>query len=182
VRRLFTAACLLSASVLVAACGVHHANEANADNNGTYVTAGPMTYQLQVSRELNKYGQEDSGYLAGLPQRQANLGTQQEWYGVFMWAKNTTKQPQKTTALFDITDTQGHVYHPIFFNNPYVWTSQTLKPGAVEPNPNTTAGFGPTQGGLLLFKVNANVYSNRPLMLEIRGDTGKVWGTIALDL
>ncbi len=181
-RRLLTAASLLSASVLVGACGSHHPNLANADNNGTYVTAGPMTYQLQVSRELNQYGMEDSGYLAGLPKSDAKLGAQQEWFGVFMWAKNTTKEPQKTTTLFDIVDTQGNVYHPIFFNNPYVWTSQMLKPGAIEPNPNTTAGFGPTAGGLLLFKVNTDVYSNRPLTLEIRGDTGKVWGTISLDL
>jgi hypothetical protein len=182
VRRLLTAACLLSASVLAAACGVHHDNLADATNNGTYVLAGPMTYQLQVSRELNRYGKEDSGYLAGLPKRLATLTPQQEWFGVFMWAKNTTNQPQNTTALFDIVDTQGNVYHPIFFNNPYVWTSQSLKPGAVEPDPNTTAGFGPTQGGLLLFKVNTDVYSNRPLTLEIRGNTGKVWGTISLDL
>jgi hypothetical protein len=182
VRRLLTAAFLLSASVLVGACGVHQNNVADANNNGKYVKAGPMTYQLQVSRELNQYGTEDSGYLAGLPKSDAKLSPQQLWFGVFMWAKNTTEEPQKTTALFDIVDTQGNVYHPILFNNPYVWTSQMLKPGAIEPNPNTTAGFGPTAGGLLLFKVNTDVYSNRPLTLEIRGDTGKVWGTISLDL
>jgi hypothetical protein len=182
VRRLLTAACLLSASVLATACGAHHDNVANANNNGTYVLAGPMIYQLQVSRELNRYALEDSGYLAGLPKSQAALNPQQLWYGVFIWAQNPTKQPEQTTALFDIVDTQGNVYHPIFYNNPYVWTSQTLKAGAIEPNPNTTAGFGPTAGGLLLFKVNTDVYSNRPLTLEIRGNTGKVWGTISLDL
>ena len=181
-RRLLTAACLLSASVLAAGCGTHHPSTADANNNGTYVTAGPMTYQLQVSRELNPYGSEDSGYLAGLPKRVASLSPDQEWYGVFLWAKNTTNQPQLTTAAFDIMDTQGNVYHPIVFNNPYVWTSQMLQPGAIEPNPNTTAGFGPTQGGLLLFKVNTSVYSNRPLTLQIRGNTGKVWATVALDL
>jgi hypothetical protein len=141
-----------------------------------------MTYQLQVSRQLNPYGLEDSGYLRGLPKNEATLKPDQLWYGVFMWAKNTTNDPQQTTALFDVVDTQGNVYHPIFFNNPYVWTSQMLKPGAIEPNPNTTAGFGPTQGGLLLFKVSTDVYSNRPLTLEIRGNTGKVWATISLDL
>jgi hypothetical protein len=85
-----------------------------------------------------------------------------------------------------MVDTQGNVYHPIFYNNPYVWTSQMLPPGATEPAPDTTAGFGPTQGGLLLFKVRGSginsVYDNRPLMLEIRGNSGKVWATISLDL
>jgi hypothetical protein len=67
-----------------------------------------------------------------------------------------------------------------------VWKSETLPPGAVEPAPNTTAGYGPTQGGMLLFKVyssgDKSVYSNRPLTLRIYGNTGKVWATVSLDL
>jgi hypothetical protein len=182
VRRVLTAAILLSASALASGCGVHHSDTADANNIGAYVEAGPVTYQLQVSRQLNQYSSEDSGYLAGLPRRDAKLAPSQFWYGIFVWAKNRTNEPQKTTAAFDVVDTQGNVYHPIFFSNPYVWTSQTLRPGAVEPNPDTTAGYGPTQGRLLLFKVNTSVYSNRPLTLEIRGNTGKVWATISLDL
>jgi hypothetical protein len=182
VRRVLTAAILVSASALPAACGVHHPDTADSNNIGAYVEAGPVTYQLQVSRQLNQYSSEDSGYLAGLPKPDARLAPDQFWYGVFVWAKNRTNQPQQTTSDFDVVDTQGHVYHPIFFNNPYVWASQTLKPGAVQPIPNTTAGFGPTGGGLLLFKVNTSVYSNRPLTLEIRGNTGKVWATVSLDL
>jgi hypothetical protein len=167
-------------------CGVHHSNSVDANNIGTYAKAGPVTYQLEISRQLNPYSPEDSGYLVGLPKSEGTLTPDEEWYGVFMWAKNTTHRPQKTTALFDMVDTQGNVYHPIFYNNPYVWTSQMLPPGATEPAPDTTAGFGPTQGGLLLFKVRGSginsVYDNRPLMLEIRGNSGKVWATISLDL
>jgi hypothetical protein len=182
VRRVLTGLGLIAGTALIAACGSHHSNSADANNIGTYVKAGPVTYQLEVSRELNPYASEDSGYLTGLPKTDATLAPDQEWLGVFMWAKNTTKQDQKTTAAFDVVDTQGVVYRPVFFNNPYVWTSRTLQPGAIEPQPNTTAGYGPTQGGLLLFKVNTSIYSNRPLSLEIRGYTGKVWATISLDL
>ena len=32
-------------------------------NNGVYVDAGPVTYQLQISRELNQYAVEDRQYL-----------------------------------------------------------------------------------------------------------------------
>ena len=181
-RRVLTAAILLSASVLLGACGVHHASFADPNNNGTYVLGGPVHYQVQISRELNQFSSEDSGYLAGLPGKDAKLAPSQLWFAVFVWAKNTTNQPQKTTAAFDIMDTQGNIYHPISFNNPYVWGSKMLQPGAVEPNPNTTAGFGPTQGGLLLFKVNTSVYTNRPLTFQIRGNTGKVWAAVALDL
>ena len=185
-RRLLTGVLLATAGPLLAACGNHHSNVANANNNGTYVEAGPVTYQLQISRQLNPYSNEDSGYLAGLPKRDALLAPDQMFYGVSMWAKNTTKLPQKTTANFDVVDTEGNVYKPIIYSNPYLWTSQSLAPGAIEPQPDTTAGFGPTQGAWLIFKVyssgDKSVYSNRPLTLQIRGNTGRVWATISLDL
>jgi hypothetical protein len=184
--RFLTGVLIVVAAALMAACGSHHQNVADANNSGAYVKAGPVTYQLQVSRELNPYASEDSGYLAGLPKGDASLGADRELYGVFMWAKNTTDIPQQTTARFDIVDTQGNVYKPIFYKNPYVWKSETLAPGAIQPAPNTTAGYGPTQGAMLLFKVYSSgvksVYSNRPLTLRIYGNTGKVWATISLDL
>ena len=40
-----------------------------------------------------------------------------------------------------------------------------LEPSGVEPAPSTTASLGPTQGGLVLFKLPTSVYSNRPLTL-----------------
>lgn len=185
-RRLLTAAVVIISGSLAGACGSHHPNFADANNNGSYVQAGPVTYQLQISRELNQYLPEDSGYVAGVPKSEASLAPDQEWYGVFLWAKNQTDQPQVTTDHFDIIDTQGNVYRPIRAHNPYMWSSQTLAPGAVEPNPDTTAGFGPTGGAVLLFKIyasgNRSAYSNRPLTLEIRGSTGKVWAAISLDL
>jgi hypothetical protein len=185
VRKLLTAVLLVAATPLLAACGSHHQNLADANNSGGYVKAGPVTYQLEVSRELNPYASEDSGYLTGLPKRQATLAPDQEWYMVSLWAKNTTKVPQQTTSRFDVIDTQGNVYTPIYYNNPYVWKSETLAPGAIEPAPNTTAGYGPTQGAMLLFKVyssgDKSVYSNRPLTLRIYGNTGKVWATVSLD-
>ena len=42
--------------------------------------------------------------------------------------------------------------------------------------------FGPTQGALLLFKLDTSVYDNRPLTLEIRGPGRQLWGSISLDL
>lgn len=185
-NRLSTGVLIVGASALLGACSSHHQSVADANNSGAYVKAGPVTYQLEVSRQLNPYASEDSGYLSGLPKADTSLGADQEWYGVFLWAKNTTNQLQKTTARFDVIDTQGNIYKPIIYKNPYVWKSETLPPGAVEPAPNTTAGYGPTQGAMLLFKVyssgNKSVYSNRPLTLRIYGNTGKVWATISLDL
>ena len=177
-------ACSALLPLALAACGKTNV-PTSVENDGVYVTAGPVTYQLQVSRELNQYATEDSQYLKGLPTGQQALSANQEWYAVFLWAKNQTKQPEITTDNFDIVDTQGNKYYPMAVNpsvNLYAWKPQKLSPGAIEPGPDTTASFGPTQGGLLLFKINTSVYDNRPLMLEIRGPSQKVWGTISLDL
>lgn len=183
-RRTSILAALALAMPGLAACGKSN-HPPTGENDGVYVDAGPVTYQLQISRELNQYATEDSQYMRGLPAGAGSLGAGQEWYGVFLWAKNQTKQPQTTSDNFDIVDTQGTHYYPVAVNpslNPYVWTPQRLSPGGIEPGPDTTASFGPTQGGLLLFKLNTSVYDNRPLTLEIRGPSGRVWASISLDL
>jgi len=169
----------------VAACGREN-NPTTGENDGVYVTAGPTTYQLQISRALNPYATEDSQYLKGLPPTDLSLRPKQLWYGVFLWAKNQTKRTVPTANTFDIVDTEGNHYYPLPVNpsvNGYAWTTKALGPDTTQPGPDTQASFGPTQGGLLLFKLNDSVYDNRPLTLEIRGGPlHKVWSTIALDL
>ena len=56
----------MALAVGLAACG-QTSQPSSAENDGVYVDAGPITYQLQVSRQLNQYAAEDSQYLAGLP-------------------------------------------------------------------------------------------------------------------
>ncbi len=175
---------MLGVALGLAACG-KSGHPPTAENNGVYITAGPITYQLQISRELNQYATEDRQYITGLPAGTASISPTQLWYGVFLWAKNQTNQIHVTSNNFDIVDTEGNVYVPIAVNpslNPYAWTPQALTPGSTEPAPDTTASFGPTQGALLLFKLPTTVYDNRPLVLQIKGPAGKVWGRIALDL
>lgn len=181
---MITLACAAAVAVGLAGCGRSN-HPATGENDGVYVTAGPITYQLQVSRELNQYATEDKQYLVGLPARAGSLGTGQEWYMVSLWGKNQTDHPATTSSNFDIVDTQGRRYYPVPVDtsvNQYAWTARSLDPGAIEPGPDTTASFGPTQGGLLLFKMPTTIYDNRPLILEIRAPSGKVWGTISLDL
>ena len=172
----------------LAGCGNNPARRHAADpeNFGVYVYAGPITYQMQLSRELNGFSTEDSQYLEGLPKGTPAPTATEEWYAVFMWAWNQTKQPQYTAPLsaFDIVDTQGTTYHPYPINpaaNPYQWTSQLLPPKGTEPEPDTTAYFGPTQGQLLVFKISTTAYANRPLVLQIRGAQNQVEATVPLD-
>ena len=181
-RRVWILVCALALAVGLGACG-QVSDPSSSENDGVYVDAGPITYQLQISRQLNQYAVEDRQYLAGLPVGQGTLTPSQFWYGVFLWAKNQTDQNHPTADKFTLVDTNGDVYHPIPLNaelNGYAWTQQILSPSAIEPAPNTTASFGPTQGGLVLFKLPTSAYSNRPLTLHIFPPTGAP-ATISLD-
>jgi hypothetical protein len=184
-RRLWILACAIGLAIGLAACG-QTAQPTSLLNNGVYVTTGAMTYQLQVSRELNPFLTEDQQYVSGLPAGAATIGPNQLWYGVFLWAKNQSNRPNVTARSFDIVDSSDHRYYPIHLNaevNGYAWTSQRLKPSGTAPAADTTASFGPTQGGLLLFKLPTTVYSNRPLTLQIfPPGGGSKPGQISLDL
>ena len=183
-RPLWILVCALAVAVGLGACG-QVSQPTSVLNNGVYVTSGPITYQLQVSRELNPYLTEDSQYVTGLPTGSGVLGANQLWYGVFLWAKNQTKRSELTAHSFDIVDSSDHHYYPLSLNtqlNGYAWTPQSLPPSGQEPKLNTTASFGPTQGGLLLFKLPTTVYSNRPLTLEIFSPVGGEPADISLDL
>jgi hypothetical protein len=184
-RRLWTFVCALGVAVAIGACG-QVSDPPSTINNGVYVIAGSITYQLEVSRELNPYSIEDRQYLVGLPSGETPTGltANQLWYGVFLWAKNQTQKTSSTGSV-DIVDSSGNHYYPIQLNpqiNAYAWTKQVLEPGAIEPAPGSVASDGPTQGGLLLFKLPTSVYSNRPLTLNIYPGNGGKSAQIALDL
>jgi hypothetical protein len=186
VRRLWIVMCALALVVGLGACG-QTGQPTSTLNDGVYVDAGPITYQLQISRQLNPYGVEDREYLVGLPTgtTATGLGPDQLWYGVFLWAKNQTGQSHLTSDSFDVVDTEGNRYFPVSLNtsiNQYAWTSQLLEPGATQPTPSSTAYYGPTQGGLLLFKLPTTIYANRPLTLYIYPPGGGTPATITLDL
>jgi hypothetical protein len=187
-RRSLIALCGLLLVVGLAACGhaSPHQNFADANNDGDYVSAGYITYQLQISRELNQYSTEDAAYLKGLPaDLSPKLGPNELWYGVFLYAKNQSGRAATTSDNFEIVDTQGNVYRPVKLDpnvNPFAWTSMTLANLDTEPGPNTVASLGPTQGGLLLFRVSNSVYSNRPLTLYILGPGNRRLGGISLNL
>ena len=181
---------LLSALVLAAglsACGHKQAHPtlADANNNGGYIDAGPLTYQMEISRELNPYSTEDSSYVKGLPPGTTPPSASELWYGVFLWAKNQTHHDYTTLDNFEITDSSGDTYYPLKLDpnvNEFAWTPQTLAPNQIEPGPDTVASHGSTQGGLLLFKLPTTVYSNRPLTLWLLGSGSKKLGSISLGL
>jgi hypothetical protein len=196
VRRIWVIVCLLAVALAVTACGstTHKAplpntlsgHEVGSEvNNGEYIQAGPITYQLQVSRVLNPYSEQDKPYVQGLPDGFEQPKPNEIWYGVFLWAKNQHHHAYHTAGNFKIVDTQGNTYYPIGLDeaeNPFAWQSELLKKNQIYPSPNSTAANSESQGALLLFKLNDSAFSNRPLTLYILNKQGRKLGSISLDL
>ena len=181
-RRLSILAAAALLAVGLTACG-QISHPTTGDNEGVYVDAGPLAYQVQLSRELNPYSVEDRKYLSGVST--SSPTPSEEWFVVFLWAKNQTHSNQTTTNSFDVVDTQGNKYYPVPINsaaNPFAWTSQTVPPKGTEPAPDSAASFDPTQGGELLFKLGDSISSNRPLTLEIHAPGQANPSTVSLDL
>jgi hypothetical protein len=198
VRRLWILACALAVAIAVAACGSSSSSVqpttqpapltghevGNEINDGSYIQAGPITYQLQVSRELNPYSVQDKPYVQGLPAGFPPPTANQLWYGVFLWAKNQHHKAYRTSDHFKIVDTQGITYYPIKLNpaeNPFVWQAQTLPYEGTYPGEDSIPSEGESQGGLLLFKLNSSAYANRPLTLYVLNHRGQKLGSISLD-
>jgi hypothetical protein len=178
----------VAAALALGACGHKEAHPTFASSEGTaaqgfYVDAGRITYQVQISRELNPYSTEDKGYLAGVTAPPPSPS--EEWFAVFLWAKNQSKVTATTANLFTITDTQGTTYYPVQINsaqNELAWTAQPLRPGATEPAPDSLASTSPTQGQELLFKISDSAYSNRLLTLNIYAPGQAKPSRVSLDL
>jgi predicted small lipoprotein YifL len=178
-RRALPVAAAIVAALSLAACGSrgpqHFANAEATASSGLYVDAGPVTYQVQISRELNQYNTEDRQYLIGVPKGVAP-STSQMWFAVFLWAKNQTHSVHVTSDHFTITDSQGNTYRPIKLDsavNTLAWTPQLLRPGTTEPSPDSPASNDLTGGAELLFILDNSVYDNRPLTLHIYPPSGR---------
>src|SRR5579875_3175983 len=93
------AAALLGAvlcSLAIAACG--NSNErltsgTYAGEGGVpapYLQVGDLAYQVQISRQLNPYEEEDQAYLEGIPPALQQLKPGEEWFAVFLQVYNET--------------------------------------------------------------------------------------------
>ncbi len=165
----------LLAALALAACGDSHtrvttgtyAGESGA--NAPYLDVGALTYEVQLSRELNPFNSEDAAYLQGLSPEQRKLERGQEWFAVFLQVYNHTTAPLPAAASITISDTQENIYSPVIpgETNPFAYRGGDVPGDGQIPAPGTTAFCGPTQGALLLFKIQVVSLDNRPLELKI---------------
>jgi hypothetical protein len=164
-----------AALTALAGCGDSHskvstgtyAGESGA--NAPYLDVGPLKYEIQLSRQLNPTNSEDQAYLQGLTPAQAKLEPGQEWFAVFVQVYNTGSQAEPAAGTVSISDTQGNVYEPLQPNatNAFAYRGGTVPGKGQIPEPDTTPSSGPTQGALLLYKIQTQSLSNRPLEVKI---------------
>jgi hypothetical protein len=175
-RKLSLPALALLAALLLGACGDSHSKVSTGTYAGEsgasapYLDVGPLTYQVQLSRQLNPANSEDAGYLQGLPPGKRKLGPGQEWFAVFLQVFNHTAREHPAATNITISDTQNNVYYPVplLATNPYAYLGGYVPAASQLPPLDTTAAFGPTQGLLVLFKIYIVSLDNRPLEVRIR--------------
>jgi hypothetical protein len=184
-------ALLLCAAISIfglSACFKKKPIHTSADTEGIYVSAAGVSYQVQLSRELNPFTNEDAGYLRGLPPLTVKPNNQEEWFAIWMRAENLGKKPVKMLGIdqYSLIDTQGNVYKPVPLTNanPLRYTPVVIPAHTTIPLAGSAAYFSPTQGEELLFKINVNAYQNRPLTLHLLGpgSPGPTLADVSIDL
>lgn len=168
--RFLLLAALALVGLVAAGCGNKTKHQTEGETEGIYVEAGPLSYQVQISRLLNPADIEDQAYLKGVPAGEHQLPTDEAWFAVFMRVENEGSKPQVPTRQYKIVDTQENEFKPlqlppenVFAYNP----PQELPASEIYPDPDSPAGGGPIQGSLLLFRVKIVSLANRPLELKI---------------
>jgi len=163
------------AMLALGGCGDSHSKVSTGTYAGEsgasapYLDVGPLTYQVQISRQLNPFDVGDAPYLQGLSPAQRTLLPGQEWFGVFIQVYNNTPRTRLAATSLTISDSQNNVYFPVVPDqtNQFAYRAG-LVPGAGRlPVLDSVAANGASQGALLLYKIGIASLDNRPLELKI---------------
>jgi hypothetical protein len=178
-RKLPLAVLPLLAVLVLSACGDSHtkvttgtyAGESGA--NAPYLDVGPLSYEVQLSRQLNPTNSEDSSYLKGLTPAARQLAPGQEWFAVFLQVYNHTGQGLPAATAITVSDTQANTYVPVVPDqtNEYAFRGGLVPAKGQLPALDTTPALGPSQGSMLLYKIRVVSLDNRPLELKITNPT-----------
>jgi hypothetical protein len=174
-RKPTLAIALLAALASLSACGDSHTRVTTGTYAGEsgagapYLDVGPLVYEVQISRQLNPSDVEDVSYLKGLGAAESQLQPGQEWFAMFVQVYNHHDQPLSAVPSMTISDTQGNVYQPVVPNqsNQFVYRGGPVPPKGQLPVAGSIPAFGPTQGAMLLYKIQVLSLDNRPLQVHI---------------
>jgi hypothetical protein len=163
------------AALVLGACGDSHTRVSTgtyageSGQNAPYLDVGPLIYEVQISRELNPTNAEDAAYLQGLSTSERTLAPGEEWFAVFVQVYNNSGRALSSASQITISDTQGNTYSPLTPSpiNPYAYRAGPVPAKGQLPAPDTTAALGPSQGALLLYRIQSASLDNRPLEIKI---------------
>ena len=174
---------LLGASAL-AACGNKEEIRTEAATEGPYVDAGPLQYQVQISRQLNPADEEDKGYFVGVKDPEGQVKAEETWFAVFVKVWNRTDDSHIASKDFEIEDTVGKRYEPVEVgeDNVFAYRATEIPSGGQFPGTDDVANDGVIGGSMLLFKLTLDSLANRPLVLHIKSASSPPEAEIDLDV
>ncbi|HVC07855.1 MAG TPA: hypothetical protein VND98_09765 [Solirubrobacterales bacterium] len=180
VHRRFTLpplAALIFGVIVLGVAGCGYSSSSKDVVAGQTVTLGKLQYTVVFSRYLNPNDSEDAAFLAGQPPPPPATN----YYGVFLQVQNEDSRPHLLPKSLKITDTIGQVFKAIPSSSVFAMPlGGTVEGEEQEPVLDSPAQQGPIQGSLVLFRLPAEVSSNRPLTLSIPGSEGPA--EVTLDL
>lgn len=187
-RRLLRLPPLAAIALVAALTGCHKeaayksAKVTSPSSEGTYLRAGGLKYQVQLSRAMNPALVQDHDWIQDLAPGTSPPSAGQEWFGVWLQVSNETSKPLHSASDMWITDTAGNTYRPVSITqgNLLAYHPQVVPPDSLLPLANSIAYRSDTQGLLVLFKLDLGIYQNRPANLHI--GRGKAGASVQLDL
>jgi hypothetical protein len=183
-RTLIVALVALLAASGLAACGHKEKIVTSSKTEGPYVDAGPLQYQVQISRQLNPADEEDKGYFVGVKNPEGQVSATETWFAVFVKVLNRTPDSHVAAKDFEIVDTVGNRYQPVDIGaeNVFAYRATDIPSGGQLPATDTVANEGFIGGSMLLFKLTLDSLVNRPLVLHIKSPATPREAEVDLDV
>ncbi len=141
-----------------------------AEANERPVVIDGLRYDVTIARRLNPHVEPDSAMLSG---RRPSEGRQ--WFGVFLRVCNDTDATRTSSARLALVAAFGdHVRasDALSDDNPFVYEPRAIEPETCVPHPGSVAARL-SDGLLVPFEVRSDFLEDRPVALEVTGDTGK---------
>lgn len=128
-----------------------------------------VEYNVFITRQLNPRVPPDGAYVSD----EAPAG--ETLYGVFIQACNRSDEPHETISEFVVKDNQENEFEPeeLPEDNAFAYSPRTLNPEECIPEAGSVAQLGPSAGSMLLFQLPLEATENRPLELELHGESGE---------
>jgi hypothetical protein len=168
-RRLLACLLVLAGCVGLVACGEEEPGVDEPAREGLALELDGVDYNVFITRQLNPRVPPDGAYVT----EDAPAG--EALYGIFIQVCNNSDEPHETVSDFVVIDNQENEFEPeeLPEENAFAYAPRTLNPDECIPEAGSVAQLGPSAGSMLLFELPLETTENRPLELELEGESGE---------